>query len=175
MQKRSVTILGATGSIGRQAAEVIERRPDRFRVEALAAAGSRPAELVSQIARLRPAVVALPNDDAAAAVRQAAAAAGVAWPGGLKTVVGPSAAAQAAAIGSDVVLNGITGAAGLAPTLAALAAGSTLALANKESLVIGGALVTGAVRREDQLVPVDSDIRPSPNACGPGGRARSTA
>src|SRR5699024_4218189 len=70
---------------------------------------------------------------------------------------GPEAAAQVAGLGVDVVLNGITGSVGLAPTLAALHAGSTLALANKESLVVGGSLVKDAVTRRDQLVPVDSE------------------
>src|SRR5690606_8450816 len=70
---------------------------------------------------------------------------------------GADAVVAAARIGADVVLNGITGSVGLRPTLATLAAGSTLALANKESLVAGGALVKAAVQRESQIVPVDSE------------------
>ncbi|MDR3107670.1 MAG: 1-deoxy-D-xylulose-5-phosphate reductoisomerase [Bifidobacteriaceae bacterium] len=155
--QRSVTILGATGSIGRQAAEVIARHPDRFKVEALAAAGSRPAELARQVAQFRPSRLALPSADAAAAVERELAGLDVPRPGGCEIAVGPGAVVEVAAGGSDVVLNGVTGAAGLEPTLAALRAGSTLALANKESLVIGGALVTSAVQREGQIVPVDSE------------------
>ncbi|MDR2378269.1 MAG: 1-deoxy-D-xylulose-5-phosphate reductoisomerase [Bifidobacteriaceae bacterium] len=157
MFQRSVIVLGATGSIGRQAAAVIARHPDRFRVEALAAAGSRPAELARQVAALRPARVALPADDAADALGRSFAALAASWPSGCEIVTGPAAACELAGLGADVVLNGMTGAAGLEPTLAALAAGSTLALANKESLVVGGALVTGAIRREGQIVPVDSE------------------
>jgi 1-deoxy-D-xylulose-5-phosphate reductoisomerase len=71
--------------------------------------------------------------------------------------VGPGAATELAARGADVVLNGITGSVGLGPTLAALRSGSTLALANKESLVVGGPLVAAALRRPDQIVPVDSE------------------
>src|SRR5699024_7224592 len=70
---------------------------------------------------------------------------------------GPEAAAGVSALGADVVLNGITGSVGLAPTLAALQAGSTLALANKESLIAGGPLVRAAQKRPDQIVPVDSE------------------
>ena len=72
-------------------------------------------------------------------------------------VAGPDAVVAAAGIGADVVLNGVTGSVGLRPTLAALAAGRTLALANKESLVAGGALVKRSLLREDQIVPVDSE------------------
>ncbi|WP_420112128.1 1-deoxy-D-xylulose-5-phosphate reductoisomerase, partial [Pseudactinotalea sp.] len=86
----------------------------------------------------------------------AAARAGVDVPAP-EIVVGPDAATQAAGAGADVVLNGMTGSIGLAPTLAALTAGSTLALANKESLVAGGPLVRAAQQRPDQLVPVDSE------------------
>ncbi|MDR0627575.1 MAG: 1-deoxy-D-xylulose-5-phosphate reductoisomerase [Bifidobacteriaceae bacterium] len=157
MHARSVVILGSTGSIGRQAVEVITRHGGRFRVEGLAAAGTKPSELARQVAQLRPARLALPFPDAAIAVRDAVTARGEQWPGGCEIVVGTDAAAQVAGVGSDVVLNGMTGAQGLEPTLAALAAGSTLALANKESLVIGGALVKNAVGREGQIVPVDSE------------------
>ncbi|WP_019137524.1 1-deoxy-D-xylulose-5-phosphate reductoisomerase, partial [Cellulomonas massiliensis] len=74
-----------------------------------------------------------------------------------EVLAGPDASAQLAGSGADVVLNGITGSVGLGPTLAALRAGSTLALANKESLVVGGALVRDATTRADQIVPVDSE------------------
>jgi 1-deoxy-D-xylulose-5-phosphate reductoisomerase len=76
---------------------------------------------------------------------------------GPEIVHGPGAAAAVAGCGADVVLNGITGSIGLGPTLAALRSGATLALANKESLVVGGALVKAAVTRPEQIVPVDSE------------------
>jgi len=146
---RTVSLLGSTGSIGTQALDVIERHADRFDVVALAAGGSDPAAIVAQARAHRPRYVAVARDDAAAEV--AAALPGVEVRGGADAVV------EAAAIGADVVLNGMTGSVGLRPTLAALGAGSTLALANKESLVAGGALVREAMVRPDQIVPVDSE------------------
>jgi 1-deoxy-D-xylulose-5-phosphate reductoisomerase len=157
VRQRSITVLGATGSIGRQAAKVISGHPQALRVEALAAGGSRPARLARQIVEFRPAHVGLPTQEALAQVKQELAALGESWPTDCRAVTGPAASAEIAALGSDVVLNGITGAVGLEPTLTALAAGSVLALANKESLVIGGALVKDAVQREGQIVPVDSE------------------
>lgn len=150
---RSVALLGSTGSIGTQAIDVIVRSPEAFDVIALAAGGADPRALADQAARLRPRLVAVARPDAAGPVREALAAAGVA----ADVVAGPDAASQAAGIGADIVLNGMTGSVGLRPTLAALEAGSTLALANKESLVAGGALVRAAMRRSDQIVPVDSE------------------
>jgi len=146
---RTVTLLGSTGSIGTQAVDVIGRNPDRFDVEALSAGGADPGLVVRQARALGVRTVAVADPEAARVVRDAL--------GSVEVLDGPDAAAEVAGRGSDVVLNGITGAVGLRPTLAALAAGSTLALANKESLVIGGALVTGAVRRPGQVVPVDSE------------------
>jgi 1-deoxy-D-xylulose-5-phosphate reductoisomerase len=146
---RTVTLLGSTGSIGTQAVDVIGRNPDRFVVDALSAGGADPALVVRQARALGVRTVAVADRDAARVVREAL--------GSVEVLDGPGAAAEVASRGSDVVLNGITGAVGLRPTLAALGAGSTLALANKESLVIGGRLVTGAVQRPDQVVPVDSE------------------
>lgn len=150
---RSVVLLGSTGSIGTQALDVIAGHPQRFEVLALAAGGARPDLLARQAAGCGARVVAVPDEAAAARVRDALAAAG--WPAQVR--VGPDAAARVAGLGADVVLNGMTGSLGLRPTLAALAAGSTLALANKESLVVGGELVRAARRRPDQIVPVDSE------------------
>ena len=87
-----------------------------------------------------------------------------------KILAGPDAATELAAWPCDTVLNGMTGSVGLAPTLAALGAGRTLALANKESLVAGGPLVQAAVQRPDQLVPVDSE-HSALAQCLRGGRA----
>nr|WP_255633161.1 1-deoxy-D-xylulose-5-phosphate reductoisomerase [Demequina sp. TTPB684] len=151
---RTVALLGSTGSIGTQALDVIGRNPDRFEVTALAAGGSDPAALAAQVAATRPGMVAVADAGAVADVRDAMAAAGVS---DIQVVGGPQAVVEVAGYGADVVLNGITGSVGLRPSLAALEAGSSLALANKESLVAGGALVKAALKRPDQIVPVDSE------------------
>jgi 1-deoxy-D-xylulose-5-phosphate reductoisomerase len=151
---RSVTLLGSTGSIGTQAIDVIGRNPERFRVDALSAGGSDLPLLARQAASLGVRAVAVADDAARPALLDLLREAGA---DGVEVLAGPGAATELAGRGSDVVLNGITGSVGLRPTLAALAAGSTLALANKESLVVGGALVKAAVRREGQIVPVDSE------------------
>ena len=152
---RDVIILGSTGSIGTQALDVISRNPDAFRVVGLGAGGGNVALLAEQIAAFRPRLVAVATWDAAKALARALHEAGV---GVHEVAVGHGDAAMEALAASpcDVVLNGITGAAGLKPTLATLRAGTTLALANKESLVIGGRLVTSAAA-PGQLVAVDSE------------------
>ncbi|MGW2095523.1 1-deoxy-D-xylulose-5-phosphate reductoisomerase [Promicromonospora sukumoe] len=151
---RSVTLLGSTGSIGTQAVDVIGRNPDRFRVDALSAGGSDLPLLARQAATLGVRAVAVADAAARPALTALLSEAGA---DGVEVLAGPDAATELAGRGSDVVLNGITGSVGLRPTLAALDAGSTLALANKESLVVGGALVKAAVRHEGQIVPVDSE------------------
>ncbi|MCP2263844.1 1-deoxy-D-xylulose-5-phosphate reductoisomerase [Promicromonospora thailandica] len=151
---RSVTLLGSTGSIGTQAVDVIGRNPDRFRVDALSAGGADLALLARQAADLGVRAVAVADVAARPALTTLLREAGAA---GVEVLTGPDAATELAGRGSDVVLNGITGSVGLRPTLAALEAGSTLALANKESLVVGGALVKKAVRHAGQIVPVDSE------------------
>ncbi|OYO23081.1 1-deoxy-D-xylulose-5-phosphate reductoisomerase [Enemella dayhoffiae] len=159
---REVIILGSTGSIGTQALEVIGERPDSFRVVGLAAGGSNIPLLAQQVLDHRPRVVALSRAQSAQDLQLAlyAEAKLRGWGTGdttlPKILAGPDAATELAAEGCDVVLNGITGAAGLGATLATLAAGTTLALANKESLVIGGRLVTDAAD-DGQLVAVDSE------------------
>lgn len=158
-ERRTVAVLGATGSIGTQALDVIAGAPGAFEVAALAAGGGRLDLLAQQAVDWDVPLVGIASGD----VRElrdrlsaAARAAGKPIPAP-EILHGPGAAAQVAAGGADVVLNGITGSIGLEPTLAALAAGSTLALANKESLVVGGALVTRAAARPGQIVPVDSE------------------
>ncbi|MGI5190604.1 1-deoxy-D-xylulose-5-phosphate reductoisomerase [Promicromonospora sp. CA-289599] len=151
---RSVTLLGSTGSIGTQAIDVIGRNPERFRVDALSAGGSDLPLLARQAASLGVRAVAVADAAARPTLLDLLREAGA---DGVEVLAGPDAATELAGRGSDVVLNGITGSVGLRPTLAALAAGSTLALANKESLVVGGALVKAAVRHEGQIVPVDSE------------------
>ncbi|WP_182114092.1 MULTISPECIES: 1-deoxy-D-xylulose-5-phosphate reductoisomerase [unclassified Actinotalea] len=157
---RTVTLLGSTGSIGTQAVDVVRRHPDRFQVVGLSAGGSDPRALADQVLTLGVTAVAVADPGAGfrvlEEVTRLAAERGVPAVG-LELLTGPDAATTLAGRGADVVLNGITGSVGLGPTLAALEAGSTLALANKESLVVGGALVRAAQRRPDQVVPVDSE------------------
>ncbi len=157
---RTVVLLGSTGSIGTQAVDVLTRHPDRFRVTGLSAGGADPAAIARQAVALGAQTVAVADPDAAGTVFaelvRASADAGLRQMG-VEVLTGPDAATQLAGRGADLVLNGITGSVGLGPTLAALGAGSTLALANKESLVAGGPLVRAAVQRPGQVVPVDSE------------------
>ena len=161
MRKR-VAILGSTGSIGTQALEVVAANPDRFDVVALAAGGNDPALLALQALEHEVAVVAVAKASAAQDVQLAlyAEAKRRGFSEGdhrvPRLVAGPKAAVDVARTPCDVVLNGMTGSVGLEPTLAALETGVTLALANKESLIVGGELVTGAAK-PGQLVPVDSE------------------
>lgn len=145
---RQVVILGSTGSIGTQAIEVISTRRDRFEVVGLAAGGANLGLLIEQAKLLHPQVVAVSDPNAAQRLADQLP--------GVEIWEGPDAASRLAGHSCDVVLNGITGAAGLEPTLAALGAGTTLALANKESLVIGGRLITEAAA-PGQIVAVDSE------------------
>lgn len=156
VQVHDVVILGSTGSIGTQALEVIERNPGRFRVRALAAGGGNLELLADQALTHGVETVAVAADRATQ-LREilASRGSGAVLP---EVIAGPDAATVVAGAHPEaVVLNGITGGVGLRPTLAALEAGSTLALANKESLVVGGALVRRAMRRHGQIVPVDSE------------------
>jgi len=172
---RSIAILGSTGSIGTQAIDVISRNADRFHVTALSAGGANLALLAEQAVALQVEQVAVASgerEEVSAAVAAAAARAGhPAYRPGV--LVGAEAATTVAGGGADVVLNGITGSIGLRPTLAALEAGSTLALANKESLIVGGPLVKAAAR-PGQLVPVDSE-HSALAQCLRGGRAEEVA
>jgi len=173
-QTRDAVVLGSTGSIGTQALDIVRRNPGRFRVAALAAGGGNPGLLARQAAEFGVAAVAVADPAAVAGVRaalraefsrtsagdppgRAASAGGAAAPAGLPRVLaGEDAVCQLAGWPCDVVLNGVTGAAGLRATLAALDAGRVLALANKESLIIGGPLVTSRAK-PGQIVPVDSE------------------
>ncbi|HEY3976327.1 MAG TPA: 1-deoxy-D-xylulose-5-phosphate reductoisomerase [Streptosporangiaceae bacterium] len=156
---RDVVLLGSTGSIGTQALDIVARNPGRFRLTGLAAGGGNPELLARQALEHGVEVVAVASGPAAPAVEQALARQAGAL--GRKTrlpkvLAGPEAVAEMAAWPCDVVLNAVTGAAGLAATLAALDAGRTLALANKESLIMGGQLVAGRAA-PGQIVPVDSE------------------
>src|SRR3954469_3828929 len=125
---REVVVLGSTGSVGTQALDIVRANPDRFRVVGLTAGGGNPELLERQGSEFGPAY------------------------SGLREGPSPEAAGRPC----DVVLNAITGAVGLRPTLAALDAGNTLALANKESLIMGGPLVLDRAA-PGQIVPVDSE------------------
>jgi 1-deoxy-D-xylulose-5-phosphate reductoisomerase len=153
---RTLTLLGSTGSIGTQAIDVVDAHPGRFDVEALVAGGADVDLLARQVQRVGARAVGVA--DAARAEDLRAALAERLGPAAraVEVLAGPDAAAELAGRGSDVVLNGMTGSVGLRPTLAALRGGSTLALANKESLVVGGPLVKAAAGT-DQIVPVDSE------------------
>ncbi|WP_433893092.1 1-deoxy-D-xylulose-5-phosphate reductoisomerase [Streptomyces sp. CA-111067] len=153
---RDIVILGSTGSVGTQAIDVVLRNPDRFRVVALSAAGTRVELLAEQAHRLGVRTVAVADEAAVEPLRRALAGrygAGGTLP---EILAGPRAATEAAALECHSVLNGITGSIGLRPTLAALEAGRVLILANKESLIVGGPLVK-AIARPGQIVPVDSE------------------
>jgi 1-deoxy-D-xylulose-5-phosphate reductoisomerase len=149
-------ILGSTGSIGTQAIDVVLRNPDRFTVVGLSAAGGRVGLLAEQAVRLRVKAVAVAQPEAVAPLKEALAAAAPKGAPLPRILVGPDAATELAAMECHSVLNGITGSIGLRPTLAALAAGRVLVLANKESLIVGGPLVK-ALAKPGQIVPVDSE------------------
>jgi len=153
----SVVLLGATGSIGTQTVDIVAAHPGRWQVAGLAAEGTRVELLAEQVARLQVPVVALGRADRVPALKEhLVQRLGPSAAARVEILAGPDAATQLAGSGADIVVNGITGAIGLRPTLAALAAGSRLALANKESLIIGGRLVIDAAQ-PGQIVPVDSE------------------
>jgi 1-deoxy-D-xylulose-5-phosphate reductoisomerase len=144
--KRSLVILGSTGSIGIQALEIVDANPELFEVLAITAAGSNPDVLIAQAKKYQVQIVGVIKN---ADVIQAALP-------GVTVIDGVKASTEIAAMKCDVVLNAITGSIGLAPTLAAIKAGNQLALANKESLVAGGELVM-PLAKENQILPVDSE------------------
>ena len=143
---RELVILGSTGSIGVQALEIVDANPSLFTVLAISAAGTNPELVIAQAKKYKVKVVGITKN--ADVIRAALP--------GVQVIDGPSSSTEIAAMTCDVVLNAITGSIGLAPTLAALDAGNRVALANKESLVAGGDLVTSRAK-EDQLLPVDSE------------------
>ncbi|MFI1400312.1 1-deoxy-D-xylulose-5-phosphate reductoisomerase [Streptomyces sp. NPDC020681] len=167
--RRDIVVLGSTGSIGTQAIDLVLRNPDRFRVTALSAAGGRVGLLAEQARQLRVDTVAVAREDAVPALREALAAQ-YGTDRVPEIVAGPDAATELAASACHTVLNGITGSIGLAPTLAALEAGRTLALANKESLIVGGPLVK-ALAKPGQIIPVDSEHAALFQALAAGTRA----
>ncbi|MBI4610402.1 MAG: 1-deoxy-D-xylulose-5-phosphate reductoisomerase [Candidatus Rokubacteria bacterium] len=150
---KRLTLLGATGSVGRRALELVEAFPSAFRVEGLAARGSNVDLLAQLCRRHRPRAVAVLEHRAADALSRQLPAPRpeiLAGPDGL--------VALASEVEADVVLSALVGAAGLLPTMAAIQAGRAVALANKEVLVMAGALMTAAAHAKGvPLLPVDSE------------------
>ena len=150
---RSITLLGATGSVGLRTLEIVSAFPDEFRVAGLAARGSNVERLADLCRKYSPRAVALLDGGA---VDRLARALGPPLPELLR---GPEGLATLAAeVPSDIVLSALVGGAGLLPTMAAIQAGKPIALANKETLVMAGALMTAAAREHKvPLLPVDSE------------------
>jgi len=150
-QPRSVTILGSTGSVGRNTIDIISRDPAAYAVEALTAQ-ENAALLIEQAKALRPRFVAIGNEAHFQAVKSALSGTGV------EVAAGRAAVIEAAARPAEWVMSAIVGAAGLEPTLAAIKRGAVIGLANKETLVSAGAVVMREVTRCNAImVPVDSE------------------
>ena len=148
---RTVTLLGSTGSIGVSTLSLFEESGADVDILALTA-GRNVARLAEQALRWRPRVAVIDDERCLAELRERLAGSGI------ETAAGSAAVAQVAGEGADWVMSAIVGAAGLAPTLAAARAGSTVALANKESLVCAGpALIEAARNAGGQVIPVDSE------------------
>ena len=150
---KTLALLGATGSIGTQALEVIRQQPGRFRVAVLSA--QRQWELLAQQAReFRPAVVVIGDESCYQPLKAA-----LADQPGTEVLAGAAALAEVVTRPEiDIVLTALMGYAGLLPTVAAIRAGKDIALANKETLVVAGELITGLVQQHDvRLLPVDSE------------------
>ena len=161
---REIVILGSTGSIGVQALEIVAANPDLFRVIGLSAGSKNLALLFDQAKRFKvPYVATTATSDEASKYSEG-------YDGAI--IAGPNGSTELAAHSCDVVLNGITGSIGLAPTLAALSAGNRVALANKESLVAGGELVMKFGR--ERIIPVDSE-HSALYQCFLGGKADEVA
>lgn len=159
---RRISVLGCTGSIGTQTLDIVRANSERFKVVGISAGGANPALLAEFAIEFQVEYVAIAQATAAQDFQLSlyAAAKSAGYSEGNfqlpKLLIGPQSATELSGIPVDVVVNGITGAVGLLPTVAALKAGSKLALANKESLVIGGRAVT-SLAEPDQIVPVDSE------------------
>lgn len=149
---RRIALLGSTGSIGQQALEVVRRLPLQFQVEVLTAQTSKEL-LIRQAREFHPNAVVIADDSLYPQVRDEL------WGEGVKVFAGIDALEQVVEMDSiDLVLNSLVGYSGFRPTVAAIMAGKTLALANKESLVVGGELVSRLVReRKVPIIPVDSE------------------
>ncbi len=150
-RSKRVTILGSTGSVGSNTVDLIERNPERYRVEALTA-NTSVAQLTEQAVRLRPALAVIGDESLYGPLREALAGTGI------EVAAGTQALVEAARRPADWVMAAIVGAAGLEPALAAIQQGAVLALANKECLVSAGDLVMAEVALcGATLLPVDSE------------------
>lgn len=148
---KTVTILGATGSVGTSTLDLVERAPEQFHVVALTA-NCDVARLADAARRTRAQRAVVADETCLPALREALAGSGVEAAGG------ETAVAEAAAMGADVTVAAIVGCAGLRPAMAAVERGGTLALANKEALVSAGDVMNAAVARHGAtLLPVDSE------------------
>ena len=166
---RGLVVLGSTGSIGKNTLDVAMRHPDRFRIVGLAARGNDEA-LFEQCLRCRPGHAAMLDRTAAARLAERLAAAQC----DTRVLAGPEALVTVATLPeAQLVMAAIVGAAGLAPTLAAAAAGKQLLLANKEALVLAGALLIDAARKSgSRILPIDSEHN-AVFQCLPPGHQRS--
>lgn len=149
---KGIAILGSTGSIGTQALEVIRAHDDVFRVEVLTA-GRNAELLIEQALEFKPNAVVINDESRYQEVADAL------WPKGIKTYAGPEAICEVVGMeGVDIALTALVGFAGLRPTLAAIEAGKEIALANKETLVVAGDIVTQRAREKGvNIYPVDSE------------------
>lgn len=151
MTVKTVSVLGSTGSVGRQTVSLLAENPDRFRVRALV--GGRNAELLAEQARALRAERAVLGDAASFGILKEALEGS-----GIAAAAGAAAVVEAASLGAEWTMAAISGAAGLPATLAAIRCGGTVALANKEALVCAGELMLAAVRTAGAtLLPVDSE------------------
>ena len=150
--KKHLAILGSTGSIGTQALEVVSAEPDRFEVEVLTA-GRNSALLIEQALKYKPNAVVIGDESKFKEVSDAL------WDEGIKVYAGEEALSQVVEMDEiDVVLTALVGFAGLKPTVAAIKAGKHIALANKETLVVAGALITDMAKANGvNIYPVDSE------------------
>jgi len=149
---KKISILGSTGSIGCSALNVIEKNPERFQVVALAA-GENIKLLIKQIERFQPKLVAVGSKDNALKLSEALTAKSK-----VKIFYGEEGLKEIASFPSSMVISAISGSAGLLPTLAAIEAGNDIALANKETMVMAGEIVTKrASKKGVKIIPVDSE------------------
>lgn len=164
--RKRIVLLGSTGSIGTQALEVVSEHPERFEVVGIAAGGGNPAALAEQAETLglAPGRVAVADESAARRVAERLGGEVIAGADAARVLVEETAGEV------DTVLNGMVGSQGLPATLATIDSGATLALANKESLVAGGHLVTRRAK-PGQIVPVDSEHSAMAQAMRGGSRA----
>lgn len=151
-ERRGIAILGSTGSIGTQALEVISEQEEHFRAEVLTAQNNHQL-LIEQALKYKPNAVVIGDESKYKEVSETL------WPEGIKTYAGADALEQVVQMdGIDIVLTALVGFAGLRPTLKAIEAGKHIALANKETLVVAGELVTKAAREKGvNIYPVDSE------------------